>query len=83
MGSAAARLLAALDGQIEATEAEIEATERWEQVTEVFDAQVMNPFTGVVEIEKTTKNTQYLVGAEEARELLGELLAKRAGLVGS
>jgi kinesin family protein 5 len=82
VGGGAARLLAALDRQIERAQAEIQATERWETVFEEFDAEVANPFTGEVAVERQRKAVSRPAGAEQPRQALERLLAQRRGLVG-
>ena len=80
-----AELIAKIDVQIAETEKAIKAKERWEvkeekrkdELAEVGTVEAMG--FGGVEVKKST----VLVGAEEERKRLGELLKERAQLTGT
>ena len=80
-----AELIAKIDKQIAETEAAIKAKERWEVREEQRTDELAEEGTveamgfGGVEVKKST----VLVGAEEERKKLGELLKERAQLTGT
>jgi len=73
--SGLAALIAALDNEIAACEAEIESKERWERMQHVVPVDEFGDGGGVREYS-------VLVGAEEERERLEGLLARRRELLG-
>lgn len=79
-----ANILAKLDEQIDSLEKEILQKERWEVKEEIRDDELAEEGTlekamGAKEVRKIT----YLVGAEEERLRLGELLLQRAQFTGA